>query len=81
MFSGPLHFFDGEPATAWGDYRDFQLRIVDTNDTDDNGIPDIVQLPEPSIVSLQLTTVLALLALRRRPSRAGREASQREHGS
>ena len=68
VFSGPLRVFDGEPVTSWDDYQDFRLRIVDPNDTDGNGIPDIVQLPEPSLLVLQLTMAFTLVALRRRGS-------------
>jgi hypothetical protein len=69
-FSGPLHVFDGEPVTSWDDYQDFRFRIVDLNDTDHNGIPDIVQIPEPSLLLQLLTslTVLTLLGLQRRRS-------------
>jgi hypothetical protein len=32
---------DGEPLTPWVDYQNFTLKILDSNDSDNDGIPDI----------------------------------------
>jgi hypothetical protein len=47
-FRGTLELVDGELGTSWRDYIDFKVEIVDNNDTNGDGLPDIIYAPEPS---------------------------------
>lgn len=41
-FRARMEFVDGTPATSWPDYRWWTLEITDPNDSDGNGLPDLV---------------------------------------
>lgn len=47
VFRGRVDVFDGEPETSWPDYTFFHVTIADNNDTDSDGLPDLVAVPEP----------------------------------
>ena len=60
VFRGIVSVFDGEPLTSWDDYQQFRVELTDSNDTDSDGLPDIVSLPEPE-ADFQAVVALALL--------------------
>jgi hypothetical protein len=41
-FRGVVEAFDGELGTTWPDYRYFLVDVTDNNDTDANGLPDLL---------------------------------------
>ena len=50
-YSGEIELYDGEPETSWADYTDWYLEIVDTNDEDQDGIPDLVDSSVKSLTT------------------------------
>lgn len=50
-FFGPMLISDGESATSWPDYTTHWLEVIDDNDANQNGIPNIsdVFVPLPDI--------------------------------
>lgn len=67
VFRGVMHLADGEPLTSWADFTTYVVEITDTNDTNNDGLPDLVAVPEPTPNALGAATVLALSVLARRP--------------
>jgi len=41
QYRGNANLVDGNRDTSWGDYRDWRIEFVDTNDENGNGIPDL----------------------------------------
>jgi formylglycine-generating enzyme required for sulfatase activity len=55
-YLGRLDFEDANRATSWPDYMAWQLEIVDTNDSDGDGVPDLSDPPvvqSPPTISVQ----------------------------
>jgi hypothetical protein len=73
VFRGVVSVYDGEPLTSWDDYEQLLLELTDSNDTDSDGLPDIVSLPEPGSALLGLSA-LGCLAAHRRHIRTHRRA-------
>jgi hypothetical protein len=71
-FRGILRLVDGEPNTSWSDYVNYNVEIVDTNDTNDDGLPDILAVPEPALATQLIVSSLTiqLLLCRRRHKRS-----------
>ena len=46
-YAGEFKFVDGLPDTAWKDYTDWPVEIIDTTDVNANGVPD---LSDPLVV-------------------------------
>jgi hypothetical protein len=70
QFRGALEVFDGEPSTSWDDYTRFRVEITDNNDTDSDGLPDLVAVPEPgALAQASVVFVAAGLLGRSRRSR------------
>jgi hypothetical protein len=61
-FRGTLELIDGELGTSWRDYIDFKVEVVDNNDTNGDGLPDIIYAPEPDSI-VQLLVGFAALAM------------------
>jgi hypothetical protein len=40
-YSGTFQFSDGRLDTAWPDFKEWRLELLDTNDANGNGIPDL----------------------------------------
>jgi hypothetical protein len=52
-YIGPLEIQDGNITTTWRDYISWQVEIIDLNDTDADGIPDLSDpTPFPSAPSI-----------------------------
>lgn len=69
-FRGTLQLVDGEPNTSWVDYIDYRVEIIDTNDTNGDGLPDILYAPEPAFAIQLLWGVVAMrLVMSRRQSK------------
>jgi hypothetical protein len=69
QFRGVFEVFDGEPFTFWDDYTHFRVEITDNNDTDSDGLPDLVALPEPGALA-QASVVFVAAGLLGRSRRA-----------
>jgi hypothetical protein len=69
-FRGTLELIDGELSTSWRDYAFFNLEIIDRNDLNADGLPDILDVPEPDFVAQIALYVLALAVAARRRSSA-----------
>ncbi len=69
QFRGVFEVFDGEPATFWDDYTHFRVEITDNNDTNSDGLPDLVAVPEPGPLA-HASVVLAAAGFLRRSRRA-----------
>jgi formylglycine-generating enzyme required for sulfatase activity len=54
-YIGRLDFEDAYKGTSWADYTAWQLEIVDTNDSDGDGVPD---LSDPPAIQTPPTIVL-----------------------
>jgi hypothetical protein len=65
-FRGTVEVVDGGPFTSWPDYTTYRANLTDSNDANNDGIPDITSAPEPSAGFLQLTALVVVAALRRR---------------
>ena len=55
-YLGRLEFVDAFRGTSWPDYTAWQLEIVDTNDSDRDGVPDLSDPPivqSPPTISVQ----------------------------
>ena len=65
---------DGGLDTSWRDYVDSYVEIVDDNDTNGDGLPDILNVPEPGAMVASVAGLGAVLALVgiRRTKRRGR---------
>ena len=63
VFRGQMDLVDGKLETSWPDYTAFQVEIVDLNDTDFDGLPDLVAVPEPHL-ALQWLVALATVFVR-----------------
>lgn len=46
-FRGTVTLADGGVDTSWADYTTYRVEVTDPNDTDDDGVPDILSVPEP----------------------------------
>ena len=46
-YTGLAALADGMPATHWPDYREWHIEVVDQNDTDKDGIPDLSDAVPP----------------------------------
>lgn len=44
-YVGALTFADGDTSTAWTDHLNWVFEFTDTNDTDNNGIPNLTDAP------------------------------------
>jgi hypothetical protein len=44
-FTGKIKAVDGGFNTSWNDFIDWHVKIIDNNDRDGNGIPDLADLP------------------------------------
>jgi hypothetical protein len=40
-YRGSVGIIDGNPLTTWADYQHWEIEIVDANDSDGNGVPDL----------------------------------------
>jgi hypothetical protein len=45
IYSAIVELIDGEPNTFWADYQKWLIAIEDTNDSDEDGIPDLSDPP------------------------------------
>ena len=55
-YLGRVDFQDGNRVTSWPDYTAWQFEIVDTNDSDSDGVPDLSDPPvvqSPPMISVQ----------------------------
>ncbi len=55
-YLGRVDFEDGNRVTSWPDYTAWQFEIVDTNDSDSDGVPDLSDPPvvqSPPMISVQ----------------------------
>ena len=77
VFRGIISAFDGEPLTSWDDYEDFLVELTDPNDTDSDGLPDIVSVPEPRAIVQALIAVATVGAIRVRRRGLARWRRQR----
>ncbi len=46
-YVGSFQAIDGYPSTSWADYIDYYIEITDTNDGNEDGIPDLTDPVEP----------------------------------
>lgn len=76
VFRGWVELVDGEPSTPFADYLDVRVEVDDPNDADLDGIPDILETPEPTAAAGGIAAVTALACLRRRFRRAGRSRAR-----
>jgi len=76
IFRGTVTLADGGVDTSWADYTTYRVEITDPNDTDADGLPDLVSVPEPDVVSSSLLA-LFLLSLIFRGGRPTRQWSWR----
>jgi hypothetical protein len=69
-FRGTVEVFDGEPSSSWDDYTHLLVQVTDNNDTDGDGLPDLISLPEPGgLVMLANGVIFLAVAGRRRIGR------------
>ena len=61
-FQGTLELVDGELGTSWRDYIDFKVEVADNNDTNGDGLPDIIYVPEPASM-VQFLVIFSALAV------------------
>ena len=55
-YLGRVDFEDGNRVTSWPDYTAWQFEIIDTNDSDSDGVPDLSDPPvvqSPPMISVQ----------------------------
>ena len=71
-FRGTLELVDGEVFTSWGDYLYFHAEITDTNDTNGDGLPDIIDVPEVGFVTGLAASLLALMSIYLRSTQSTR---------
>ena len=69
VFRGIVTVVDGEPLTSWDDYQVFLVELSDPNDTDSDGLPDIVSTPEPAAAAQALVALATVIWLRRHSDR------------
>ena len=62
-FVGQLKFEDGNPRTSWSDFTDVRVKIVDNNDTNHDGLPDLILVPDTDAETQHLIVLLCLAIL------------------
>jgi len=74
-FRGIVQLVDGGLETSWPDYTTYLVELVDSNDTNFDGLPDIVFAPEPDALFMSTMALCTLVAVRRlRLTRASKES-------
>lgn len=48
-YAADLQLNDGNPSSSWPDYRVWRLELLDTNDTDGDGVPDLSDVEVGSV--------------------------------
>jgi hypothetical protein len=66
VFRGIVELVDGGPFTSWADYKYMHVEVTDNNDTDSDGLPDLVSLPEPEGLLMLASGVMLLMTAGRR---------------
>ena len=68
-FIGTLSVSDGDLSTGWPDFLDWRIEVIDPSDVNNDGLPDILLVPEPSLLALLIfgvPGVAGLAVIRRR---------------
>lgn len=74
VFRGTVSVADGGVDTTWADYTTYRVELNDPNDSDADGLPDLVSVPEPDL-ALSLVLASAILFLRQRAVRPTRRCT------
>jgi hypothetical protein len=61
VFRGVVELVDGGPFTSWPDYIYALVEVTDSNDTDNDGLPDLISLPEPEGLLMLASGVMFLM--------------------
>lgn len=69
-YIGNLAFADGDQSTSWQDYRNWVIEIIDLNDSNGNGVPDLSDLapliesmPQSQDVDIGLNALFTVVAM------------------
>ena len=73
-YRGDLELDDGNLDTPWADYTQHRLEIIDDNDSNQNGIPDLSDtVPEPNVTLGVLAAMICIAGLRTRSRHTRRD--------